>query len=180
MSELDDYAAKMAARFHTFDQDGDGHITRADFRLMADRVALAFDVADGAVQAIALREAADRYWEGMAGLADGDLDGRITRGEFVDAALAGLHQDPEAFTRIALPWHRAVFTAADHDADRRVTVDTVDLMLVTLGADPEQARRVAAEHRTDPTGLITEDEILTAVTAYYTTGEPQQAFAEPV
>ncbi|MFE2273319.1 hypothetical protein ACFXB4_29300 [Streptomyces lavendulae] len=50
---------------------------------------------------------------------------------------------------------------------------------VTLGAEPEQARRVAAEHRTDPSGLITEDEILTAVAAYYTTGEPQQAFAVP-
>ncbi|MFJ3842307.1 EF-hand domain-containing protein [Streptomyces sp. NPDC054904] len=178
MSELDDYAAKMAARFHTFDQDGDGHVTRRDFQLMADRVALAFDVADGAGQ-VALRGAADRYWEGMAGLADRDLDGRITRGEFVGAALAGLHQDPEAFTRIALPWHRAVFTAADHDGDGRVTVNAVDLMLVTLGAEPEQARRVAAEHHTDTTGLITEDEILTAVTAYHTTGQPQQAFAVP-
>ncbi|AYV25369.1 EF-hand domain-containing protein [Streptomyces sp. CJ_13] len=179
MSGLDDYAAKMAARFHTFDQDGDGHVTRRDFRLMAERVARAFDVADGTDRAASLLEAADRYWEGMAGLADGNLDGRITREEFVGAALAGLHQDPAAFTRIALPWHRAVFTAADHDGDRRVTVNAVDLMLVALGAEPEQARRVAAEHRTDPTGLITEDEILTAVTAYYTTGQPQQAFAVP-
>ncbi|MFH8398898.1 EF-hand domain-containing protein [Streptomyces anulatus] len=179
MSELDDYAAKMAARFHTFDQDGDGHITRRDFQLMAERVALAFDVADGTGQEVALREAADRYWEGMAGLADADLDGRITCGEFVGAAVAGLHQDLEAFTRIALPWHRAVFTAADHHGDGRVTVAAVGLMLVTLGAEPEQARRVAAEHRTDPTGLITEDEILTAVAAYYTTGQPQQVFAFP-
>ncbi|MET3987869.1 EF-hand domain-containing protein [Streptomyces sp. PvR034] len=179
MNELDDYAAKMAARFHTFDQDGDGHITRRDFRLMAERVALAFDVAGATDKAGALQEAADRYWEGMAGLADGNLDGRITRGEFIGAALAGLHQDPEAFTRIALPWHRAVFTAADHDGDRRITVNAVDRMLVALGAVPEQARRIAAEHRTDATGLITEDEILTAVTAYYTTGEPQQAFPVP-
>ncbi|MCM1972944.1 EF-hand domain-containing protein [Streptomyces sp. G1] len=110
----------------------------------------------------------------MATLADGDLDGRITREEFVGAALVGLHQDPEAFTRIALPWHRAVFTAADQDCDGRVTVTAVDLMLVALGAEPDQARRVSAEHRTDPTGLITEDEILAAVTAYYTTGEPQR------
>ncbi|MFE2146885.1 EF-hand domain-containing protein [Streptomyces sp. NPDC059456] len=177
MSELDDYGAKMAARFHTFDQDGDGHFTRRDFQLMAERVARAFDVADGTGQTAALQEAADGYWEGMAGLADGDLDGRITRGEFVGAALTGLHQDPEAFTRIALPRHRAVFTAADHEGDRRVTVNAVDLMLVALGAEPGQARRVAAEHRTDSTGLIAEDEILTAVTAYCTTGEPQQAFA---
>ncbi|WP_330334388.1 EF-hand domain-containing protein [Streptomyces sp. NBC_00536] len=179
MSELDDYAAKMAARFHTFDQDGDGSITRRDFRLMAERVARAFAVADGTDRAAALQEAADRYWEGMATLADGDLDGHITREEFVGAALVGLHQDPEAFTRIALPWHRAVFTAADHDGDRRVTVNAVDLMLVALGAEPDQARRVAAEHRTDPTGHITEEEILAAVTAYYTTGEPQRAFAVP-
>ncbi|MFD6874580.1 MULTISPECIES: EF-hand domain-containing protein [unclassified Streptomyces] len=179
MSELDDYAAKMAARFHTFDQDGDGRITRRDFRLMAEQVARAFGIADGTVPAVALHEAADRYWEGMAALADDDVDGRITRGEFVGAALAGLHQDPEAVTRIVLPWHRAVFRAADHDGDRRVTVNAVDLMLVALGGEPDQARRVSAEHRTDPTGLITEDEILAAVTAYYTTGEPQRAFAVP-
>ncbi|MFI5672766.1 hypothetical protein [Streptomyces sp. NPDC051704] len=74
--------------------------------------------------------------------------------EFVGAALTGLLQDPEAFTRIALLWHRAVFAAVDHDGDRRVTVNAVDLMLIALGAEPEQARSVAAEHRTDPTAMI--------------------------
>ncbi|MEV0992708.1 hypothetical protein [Streptomyces sp. NPDC049949] len=92
MGELDDYAAKMAARFYPFGQDGDGHITRRDFRLMAERAARAFDVADGPDQ------------------------------------------------------------AAGHDGDRRVTVNTVDFMLVAFGAEAEQARRLAAEHRTDPAG----------------------------
>lgn len=179
MSDAEVYRAKMAARFHTFDHDGDGHVTRHDFQLMAGRVARAFGHPGDAVQAQVLAEAADRYWAGMAALADSDHDGQITRDEFVDAAQAGLYRDPEAFTRIALPWHQAVFTAADHDDDRRVTVDAVERMLTALGAGPEQARRVAGAHRTDTTGHITEEEVFAEITAFYTTGTPQQAFPVP-
>ncbi|GHA43449.1 calcium-binding protein [Streptomyces spiroverticillatus] len=181
VSELDDYRAKMAARFHTFDHDGDGHLTRQDFQLMAQKAARAFPGprSDGQDQTAPLAEAADQYWNGMAALADADRDGRITREEFIGAALSGMHQDPEGFARIALPWHQAVFTAADHDGDQRVSVAAVECMLVALGADPAQARRVAAEHRTDADGLVTENEVLSAVAAYYTTSTPQQAFTMP-
>lgn len=120
-----------------------------------------------------LTAAADCYWEGMASLADTDLDGRITRAEFVTAAQAGLHQDPGAFARIALPWHQAVLDVADPDAEQASsTASTVERVLVALGAEPHRARLISAEHRTDPTGRITHEEILREVENFYTAATP--------
>ncbi|MFG2231448.1 EF-hand domain-containing protein [Streptomyces sp. NPDC048723] len=180
MTDAEAYRAKMAARFHTFDQDGDGEVTRRDFHHMARRVAETFEVTDGSEAGLRLTAAADCYWEGMAGLADTDLDGRITRAEFVTAAQAGLHQDPGAFARIALPWHQAVLDVANPDAERASsTASTVERVLVALGAEPHRARLISAEHRTDPTGRITHEEILREVENYYTTATPQRAFPVP-
>lgn len=75
-----------------------------------------------------------------------------------------------------MPWHRAVYTAADHGGDGGVTVAAVERILTVLGADPDQVRRVAAERQADATGQITEDEVLAEITACYATGTCQQAF----
>lgn len=180
MTDAETYRAKMAARFHTFDHDGDGELTRHDFHCMARRVAETFGVADGSEADLRLTAAADRYWEGMAGLADVDRDERITREEFVTAAWAGLHRDPGAFAGIALPWHRAVLDVADPGLVRgSSTLSTVARVLVALGAETDRASLIAAEHGTDPSGRIAHEEILREVEQYYTTAAPQRAFPVP-
>ncbi|MFF5808475.1 EF-hand domain-containing protein [Streptomyces sp. NPDC012746] len=110
---------------------------------------------------------------------DRDGDGQITRDEFVAAAEHGLYGDEAAFAKVALSWHEAVFEAADSDGDGRVTPQQLRGMLVSLGADPDQAATVASERHTDADGLITEDQILRSVAAYYTTSAPQRVFPEP-
>ncbi|MFD8292145.1 EF-hand domain-containing protein [Streptomyces lavendulae] len=179
MSDAEAYRAKMAARFHTFDLDGDGDVTRRDFHHLARRVGETFGVVEGSGTDLGLMAAADCYWVGMADLADTDRDGRITRDEFVAAAEAGLHQAPDAFARIALPWHRAVLDVADPDGGGSSSVATVVRVLVALGAGPRQAEQIAAEHRTDDVGRVTHEEILREVEAYYTTAAPQRAFPVP-
>ncbi|MFC7306293.1 EF-hand domain-containing protein [Streptomyces monticola] len=165
------YERKIAARFASFDQDGNGYIDREDFSSAAKAVLAEFGTTARCDKGQALYIGAEAFWQGMAGIADVDGDQRVTREEFVTGAVKRLRDSPQRFAEIARPFLKAVVAVADQDG-RGATPQAAERVLKVLGADAEIAAAAAAALDTDGDGRISEDEILTAFAAYFTTPAP--------
>ena len=166
-----EYERRIAARFATFDQDGNGYIDRADFGAAAKALLAEFDVAARSDKGQALYAGAEAFWQGMAGIADRDGDQRITREEFVNGAVKRLRDNPEGFAEIARPFLHAALDLADTDGDGAVTVEDTARVLRILGVPEEIARSVAAALDTDGDGKVGEAEIVPAFARYFTVPE---------
>ncbi|MER7187185.1 EF-hand domain-containing protein [Streptomyces hyaluromycini] len=166
-----EYERRIAARFATFDQDGNGWIDREDFNAAAKALLAEFGVPARSDKGQALYAGAEAFWQGMAGMADRDGDQRITRQEFVSGAVKRLHDNPERFGEIARPFLHAALALADTEGTGTATVaDTVRVLRV-LGVAPELAQAVAAGLDTDGDGKVAEAEIVPAFARYFTIPE---------
>ncbi|MDT0614269.1 EF-hand domain-containing protein [Streptomyces lancefieldiae] len=166
-----EYGRQIAARFATFDQDGNGYIDRADFSAAAKALLAEFGTTARSDKGQALYGGAEAFWQGMAGIADRDGDQRITREEFVTGAVKRLRDNPERFAEIARPFLHAALDVADADGDGAVTVADAARVLTVLGAEEGTARSVAAALDTDGDGKVGEAEIVPAFARYFTVPE---------
>ncbi|MFD3834676.1 EF-hand domain-containing protein [Streptomyces sp. NPDC058642] len=166
-----EYERRIAGRFATFDQDGNGYIDRADFSVAAKALLAEFGTAARSDKGQALYVGAEAFWQGMAGIADRDGDQRITREEFVNGAVKRLRDNPDRFAEIARPFLHAALAVADPDGDGAVTVEDTARVLRILGAAQETAGTAAAALDTDSDGRIGEEEIVAAFARYFTVPE---------
>lgn len=169
-----EYERKTAARFASFDQDGNGYIDREDFSAAAAAILAEFNTTARCDKGQALYSGAEAFWQGMAGIADVDGDQRVTRDEFVTGAVKRLRDNPKRFAEIARPFlHAAIVIAAASDGEGDgVTVAAATRLLRVLGADAQVAGKVAGALDADGDGRITEDETLAAFALYYTVDGP--------
>ncbi|MFD5100034.1 EF-hand domain-containing protein [Streptomyces albidochromogenes] len=167
-----EYERKTAARFASFDQDGNGYIDREDFSAAAAALLAEFGTTARCDKGQALYMGAEAFWQGMAGIADVDGDQRVSREEFVTGAVKRLRDNPRRFAEIARPFLHAAFAVAAGDDGTRVTREAAGRVLRVLGAAEDRAQEAAAALDADGDGLISEEEILTAFAAYYTTPGP--------
>ncbi|MZE80889.1 EF-hand domain-containing protein [Streptomyces xinghaiensis] len=189
-----EYERKIASRFASFDQDGNGHISREDFHTAAAAVLREFGTAARSDCGQALYHGAEGFWQGMAGMADRDGDQRISREEFTHGAVKRLRDNPQSFAEIARPFLRAVMAVAagvcsggkggtrgtggggtgrDSGNAGTVTVDQAERVLLALGVREDLRGTVAAALDKDGDGRITEKDAVSAFAAYYTTPEPE-------
>ncbi|MGW7517878.1 EF-hand domain-containing protein [Streptomyces sp. NPDC054796] len=166
-----EHTRRIAVRFATFDQDGNGYISREDFTTAAAAILGEFGVKARSERGQALHIGAEAFWQGMAGIADRDGDQRITREEFVNGAVKRLRDNPDRFGEIARPFLHAVVNIADSDGDGRTTPQEAERALKALGVDEERCGAAARSLATDEDGLIGESEIVSAFAAYFTTPE---------
>ncbi|MFF6997539.1 EF-hand domain-containing protein [Streptomyces sp. NPDC008313] len=166
-----EYERRIAARFATFDQDGNGYIDREDFNAATKAVLTEFGVRARSDKGQALYIGAEAFWQGMAGIADRDGDQRITRDEFVGGAVKRLRDNPDRFAEIARPFLHAALAVADTDGDGAATVDETARVLRALGAPGEVAAAAAASLDTDADGRIGEKEVVGAFARYFTVPE---------
>ncbi|MEU6253136.1 EF-hand domain-containing protein [Streptomyces sp. NPDC047043] len=166
-----EYERRIAARFATFDQDGNGYIDREDFSGAAKALLAEFGVAARSDKGQALYAGAEAFWQGMAGIADRDGDQRINRDEFVNGAVKRLRDNPDRFAEIARPFLHAAIALADTDGDGTATVEDTARVLRILGADGEIAKAAAAALDTDGDGRVGEAEIVPAFARYFTVPE---------
>lgn len=166
-----EYERRIAARFATFDQDGNGYIDREDFSGAAKALLAEFDTAARSDKGQALYGGAEAFWQGMAGIADRDGDQRISREEFVNGAVKRLRDNPDRFAEIARPFLHAALDLADPDSDGAATVTDTARVLGCLGVARDVAQAAAATLDTDGDGKVTEDEVVTAFARYFTVPE---------
>ncbi|MFC9288872.1 EF-hand domain-containing protein [Streptomyces sp. NPDC057052] len=166
-----EYERRIADRFATFDQDGNGYIDREDFASAAKAVLAEFGVPARSDRGQALYAGAEAFWQGMAGMADRDGDQRITRDEFVGGAVKRLRDNPGRFAEIARPFLHAALAVADGDGDGRVTVDDTVRVLRALGAGEDVARGAAGVLDADADGKVGEAEVVPAFARYFTVPE---------
>jgi Ca2+-binding EF-hand superfamily protein len=166
-----EYERRIAARFTTFDQDGNGHIDRSDFSGAAKALLAEFGVAARSEKGQALYGGAEALWQGLAGIADRDGDQRITREEFVTGAVKRLRDKPDRFAEIARPFLHAALDVADTDGDGAVTVADTARALTAFGVPEDLAGPAAAALDTDGDGKIGEAEIVPAFARYFTVPE---------
>ncbi|GAA2692218.1 calcium binding protein CalD [Streptomyces violaceolatus] len=166
-----EYERRIAARFTTFDQDGNGHIDRSDFSGAAKALLAEFGVAARSDRGQALYGGAEALWQGLAGIADRDGDQRITREEFVTGAVKRLRDKPDRFAEIARPFLHAALGVADADGDGAVTVADTARALTAFGVPEDLARQAAAALDRDGDGKVGETEIVPAFARYFTVPE---------
>lgn len=166
-----EYERRIAARFATFDQDGNGWIDREDFNAATKAVLGEFGTTARSDKGQALYGGAEAFWQGMAGIADRDGDQRITRDEFVNGAVKRLRDNPDRFAEIARPFLHAALAVADDDGDGTVTVEETARVLKALGVPMETASATAASLDTNADGKVDEVEIVTAFARYFTVPE---------
>ena len=166
-----EYERKIAARFATFDQDGNGYIDREDFNAATKALLAEFGTAARSDRGQALYVGAEAFWQGMAGIADRDGDQRITREEFVNGAVKRLRDNPDRFAEIARPFLDAALAVADGDGDAVATVAEIARALKALGAPEAVATAAAAALDADADGRVAEPEIVSAFARYFTVPE---------
>jgi Ca2+-binding EF-hand superfamily protein len=166
-----EYERRIAARFATFDQDGNGYIDREDFSAAAKALLAEFGTAARSDKGQALYIGAEAFWQGMAGMADRDGDQRITRDEFVSGAVKRLRDNPDRFAEIARPFLHAALAVADRDGDGTATVEDTARVLKALGAARDVALAAATALDADGDGKIAEAEIVPAFARYFTVPE---------
>ncbi|WP_405645373.1 EF-hand domain-containing protein [Streptomyces sp. NBC_00019] len=166
-----EYERRIAGRFATFDQDGNGYIDRADFSVAAKALLAEFGTAARSDKGQALYVGAEAFWQGMAGIADRDGDQRITREEFINGAVKRLRDNPDRFAEIARPFLHAALAVADPDGDGAATVADTARVLRILGVAQEIAGTAATALDTDGDGRIGEEEIVSAFARYFTVPE---------
>ncbi|MEV3989870.1 EF-hand domain-containing protein [Streptomyces sp. NPDC049837] len=174
---INDYRQKIASRFGTFDRDGDGVVTEADFRQLAQSILAEFGESPATPKGKALIQGAQHLWRSFADIADTDGDGRITEDEFVEAACDHLLDNRSGFTGMVRPWALAVIDVADTDGDGEVTVQEWERMLRAMRATPERARVKAVQLDIDGDGRVSVDEVLETAVRFYATDEPIADFA---
>ncbi|MFJ4620065.1 EF-hand domain-containing protein [Streptomyces sp. NPDC088812] len=166
-----EYERRIAGRFATFDQDGNGTIDREDFGAAAKALLAEFGTPARSAKGQALYAGAEAFWQGMAGIADRDGDQRISRDEFVNGAVKRLRDNPDRFAEIARPFLHAALDVADPDGDGRATVEDTARVLKALGVPDETARTVAAALGTGADGKVGEADVVPAFARYFTVPE---------
>ncbi|MEV7206161.1 MULTISPECIES: EF-hand domain-containing protein [unclassified Streptomyces] len=166
-----EYERRIAARFTTFDQDGNGHIDRSDFSGAAKALLAEFGVAARCDKGQALYGGAEALWQGLAGIADRDGDQRITLEEFVTGAVKRLRDKPDRFAEIARPFLHAALAVAGTADDGTVAVADAARALTALGVSGGAAGPVAAALDTDGDGRVGEAEVVPAFARWFTVPE---------
>ncbi|MEU3292464.1 EF-hand domain-containing protein [Streptomyces longwoodensis] len=163
-----EYERRIAARFATFDQDGNGWIDREDFSGAAKALLAEFATAARSDRGQALYAGAEAFWQGMAGIADRDGDQRITRDEFVNGAVKRLSDNPDRFAEIARPFLHAALAVADTDGDGAATVEDTVRALRALGVPENVAGAAARALDADGDGKVGEPDVVPAFARYFT------------
>lgn len=164
---------KAAYYFDLIDEDDNGLIEPADFRLRAERLAEASNVTDD-VERERLRQRIMEWWEHLSTLADTNGDGQITREEWrhywmrfnVAVSMGNPRQSIQNLERAA----RKTFRAVDHNDSGQISEEEFSTWLAAW--DINQGASVFRRLDREEKGFLTEADLAEATTEFYLSNDP--------
>ena len=164
---------KLTRRFSTYDSDQDGYVDRSDFERAGARTTAAFGLSDDDLRAKRFHEQLLGLWDHLSAMTDTNDDDRISLTEYKTAFARGLLERPESFDDGYVPVLDALLAAADHHGDGHLGADEHVRWTGALMNLPESDARAAhARLDHDGDGLISTDDLLAAIRAYYFSEDP--------
>ncbi|WP_378309988.1 EF-hand domain-containing protein [Amycolatopsis silviterrae] len=160
------HARKLIRRFELMDANGNGYLEREDYALLSRRLIEEFAGSAGPAKANAVLDTYLRYWDEFIGHMDRDGDGRVTKGEFVQA-ISAKTIDAAGFDRVAEPHFRAVCELADTDGDGSVNRAEFIRVMSVYGVGAQDAEAVFARLDSDADGALTVGELTAAGRDFY-------------
>ncbi len=147
------------------DQTGDGHVDAEDLRAMAHNVCWQLELDDAGEARVYAAFAT--WWEQIRSGMDTDGDGRVGRAEFAAATMAGCDRDPAYLEGGLLVAVRAMFDAADSDADGHLDAGEYQVL---FGGRVHAAELAHGFQRLDidGDGLVTREEFERGFTGFFT------------
>jgi len=160
MSEF--WLRKMRTYFTRIDFDGDGKITRADFKGMVDRFTESGRLSEARIKALetSLTAVWDKYLSVVGG---GKAMDETT---FIDAMKRLKANDPQLKVTLEepLPYF---FEAVDEDQDGNISGKEYEIFFEILGLKPDLAKESFKAIDTNNDGLLSLDEFKTAGSQFF-------------
>lgn len=163
---------KFARMFAVLDVDGDGLVRAADYTRRVEALARLRGWDEDAPEYRRSRRFALEEWQNLSETADVDLDGQVSRAEFLRFAEI-FFDDREAVRAYARGDVQLMFDAMDADGDGRINVDEYRAYLQACGVDASAADTFFAHADLDEDGRITRAEMAHAVEEYLVSENPQ-------
>ncbi|MEU7478444.1 hypothetical protein AB0A63_20835 [Lentzea sp. NPDC042327] len=164
---------KLTRRFETYDSDQDGCVERADFELAGARTTGEFGLAADDLRAKRFREQLLAAWDHLSAVTDTNDDDLVSLTEYKTAFVAGLLERPEVFDDAYVPFVDALMAVADHDGDGHLGVDEyVRASGALLNVRPADARAGFTRLDGDGDGLVSGEDLLAALRAFYFSDDP--------
>jgi Ca2+-binding EF-hand superfamily protein len=165
---------KLSRRFRTYDHDGSGFIEKKDFEIAVANICNEFGHGVESPARHRLYELTMQLWEHLSSISDGNSDGRISEAEYKSAFARGMLVTPETFDLGYIPFLEAIMDIVDEDEDNHQSRDEYARWTNSLMNLPiEDAHAGFAVMDTDGDGLITNQQMLEAIRAYYFDEDPQ-------
>ncbi|MGM1060204.1 lipase family protein [Saccharothrix sp. Mg75] len=146
-----------------FDADGDGVLTADDYEVFALRLVQAFGEPPGSPKALAVRHGYRALWRGVADRSDTDLDGRVSRAEFLRWLDDGHHDGFEDAVRPLAEAVLALADTGDGTGDGTTTTAELTRLLTACGLSPARAAAVLTTLDGDGGGTVSTAEVVDAV-----------------
>lgn len=161
-------AEKRGQAFDTLDTDGDGYLRRADFAVIADRLAAGAGVTDDAP----VRHAYLGFWNTLARHLRLSDDGRISRGQYIAAVHELVSSSPDGFDEVISYMPKAIIALYDADGDGRLDHREFLAMEAALGVDPAGARISLLALDRDADGFVVGADLLQAAREFVVSNDP--------
>lgn len=170
---ISDHRATLEVRFQHWDRDHNGYLERTDMEEAARRLGGEFGRSSDSPEQLALLTSCRQLWHILARHADLDLDGRISRAEYIAAFGSEVLADQESFDRIYRPLLVNVVRVADVDGDGRLDEkEYLGLMQAWYNAHESDAVKMFHLLDLDGDGYLTLDELISSATGFFLDEDP--------
>lgn len=162
----------MMEVFRRYDTDGDGYLTRDDFRAHADRICERLDLPEGTPKRRRLHDAYAELWRQLSTVADVDRSGGISAQEYLAAMVHNDVRGDEYFRASTLQAVNALADALDTDGDGSLDPAEYQRIFAATGIRPGTPGMAFADLDADGDGRLSRVELLAAVTALFPLASP--------